>query len=158
MIDAKSCVSIPIADLPAFLERHALIVGRAEWPEDGEPIVYLLPGSPQPGATHPARPRGKGAKLAATLARLASQAAARPGDVERIHLPGGLRIDIMVGVDSLTRLMLARRGVHPSDQEFSTVLAHWPYDVPMDVVPEQFEFKQWRCLRAAWPTPENGSG
>lgn len=156
---------IRIADLPEELARLHMRVERAEWPLDGEPTIYLAPLSPDqpqpelvPGsgpASSPVRPRGK---LAQTLERKLGQAADHPGDVQRVFLPGGLRIDLMIDSGGTTRLMLARRRVTPSDQEWATVLAYWPYDVSLDIAPERFEFREWLCLRASWPTPEEGRG
>ena len=157
--------SVPIESLPAFLERNRLRQERAEWGwEPGaEPTVYVsllqpaLPGlppveqeaKPSPPPVPPARP----SKLALTLAGMLRQAAARPASVQSKNLFRGLRVDIMVGIDGQTRLMIARKGVYPSDAEWVTILSYWPYDPP-EAVPEKFEYRQWRCMRAVWPTPE----
>lgn len=91
-------------------------------------------------------------KLAQALDELHASAVQNLGNPQRLELPGGLRIDAIVGIDGNTRILLARQGVYPSDTEFTTVLSHWPYDPP-EVIPEKFEHKSWCCMRAAWPTP-----
>ena len=90
-------------------------------------------------------------KLAAILAELQQQAAAHPGEVRRLQLPGGLRIDLIVGIDGRTRILLARRTVHPSQTEWKTTLAHLPYS-PGEIDPEPFIHDGWGCLRSAWET------
>jgi len=152
-------------DYADLLSRFKLRLLHAEY-VDGEVVAYFAPQQPTlPGLPPPAQPAHptvpppaprKPSALARQIEGLLRAASARPGNVERMTLSGGLRIDVMIGVDGQTRLMLARRGVLPSGEEWSTVLAYWPYDVSLNVEPEKFEFKQWRCLRAAWQTPDNG--
>jgi hypothetical protein len=158
-------VNVSINDLPEFLAGRGLRQERAEWgwERGAEPTIYVsrlqpaLPGlppveqeaKPSPPPVPPAGP----SKLALILSRLVRQAAAHPGSVEHHNLFKGLRLDLMVGLDGETRLMIARKSVYPSDAEWVTILSYWPYDPP-DMVPEKFEYKQWRCMRAVWPTPE----
>jgi hypothetical protein len=182
------CTFDGYADL---VSRFKLRLLHAEY-VDGEVVAYFeprqptLPGLPAPARSDPPAPPPaprKPSALARHIESLLRAASARPGDVQRITLSGGLRIDVMIGVDGAplpptagtaplplsereprrgsgdaagngeTRLMLARRGKFPSGEEWSTVLTYWPYDISLDVEPEKFEYKQWRCLRAAWQTP-----
>jgi len=92
-------------------------------------------------------------KLKAILQRMHSRAAGKPGEVVRNTLAGGLRLDLIVGIDGETRILVARKDVYPSATEWTVVLGHFPYDPPLDVLPERFEYKGWHCLRAAWDTP-----
>ena len=92
--------------------------------------------------------------LARLLAELVERAEKAPGKVQRIFLPGGLRVDTIVGLDGMSRVMLGRQGVAPSDTEWVTTLNHWPYDPPLETDAERFEHKGWHCMRAGWKTPE----
>ena len=91
-------------------------------------------------------------KLAGMLAQLHQQAAHNPGQTVRMELKGGLRIDLIVGIDGVTRILLARRTVHPSPVEWHTTLANLPSPPPDEVNPEPFVHNGWGCLRAAWQT------
>jgi hypothetical protein len=154
--------TIKLSDLHEELERQGLHLSYAEWPlGEKQPVAYLapiqtaLPGippvedKPQPDP----RPR-KANKLALRIVDLLQAANLHPGDVKTTMLGKGLRIDVMVHNDGTTRLMLARKNIYPSDQEWSTVLAYWPYDIPLEVEPDRFTFKEWFCLRGVWMGPE----
>jgi len=98
-------------------------------------------------------------KLGFVLEKLLEQAELHPGQVQEHKLKSGLTIAVNCEIDGTTRLLLARKGVYPSDTEFATVLAHWPYDISLDVVPEKYEYNsnhntRWFCLRARWETPK----
>lgn len=105
------------------------------------------PKSPTGAAT----PRNK---LAFRLARLHEQAQGAPGVPQRIpNLGSGLRVDMIVGKDGMTRLLLARERVYPGLNEWATVLANFPYDPPADIEVEKFQHRTWFCLRSEWKTP-----
>ncbi|RJX17568.1 MAG: hypothetical protein C4575_13065 [Desulforudis sp.] len=108
---------------------------------------------PAPGDVRP-RPKNKLAQILADLHRRAEQ---NTGVPQRVELTGGLRIDMIVGIDGMSRILLARVGVYPSVNEWTTTLNHLPYDPPLETTPEQFTHNGWWCLRAAWPTPEKVS-
>lgn len=125
----------------------------------GEPIQFddEVQNSMAKQPAEPTNGKAHRSKLAQALSELHSLAAQNISQPQRIELPGGLRIDVIVSADGNTRILLARQSVYPSDTEFSTVLAHWPYDPPGDILPEKFEHQaksgHWYCLRAAWQTP-----
>lgn len=114
----------------------------AKQPADPEPA--------DPAGPQSSRPKNK---LAQVLASLHQRADQKPGVPQRVELHGGLRIDFIVGLDGNSRILLARKSVYPSDTEWATTLAHFPYDPPLETNPEQFTYKEWWCMRAAWPTP-----
>lgn len=91
-------------------------------------------------------------KLAGMLAKLHQQAARNPGQTVRMELKGGLRIDLIVGIDGMTRILLARRTVHPSPAEWRTTIANLPTQPPAETNPEPFIHNGWGCYRAAWRT------
>ena len=91
-------------------------------------------------------------KLAGMLAKLHQQAARNPGQTVRMELKGGLRIDLIVGIDGMTRILLARRTVHPSPVEWRTTIANLPSQPPTETNPEPFIHNGWGCYRAAWRT------
>lgn len=122
--------------------------------EGGETTLIVTPLQSEMEANQMSYVPRKATKLAVLLSTALNRAETRPGETVRTDLPGGLRVDLALGRDGNTRILLARRGVAPSDTEWSVTLAHFPYDVSLAVEPERFEYKGWRCLRAAWPTPE----
>lgn len=91
-------------------------------------------------------------KLAGLLAKLHQQAERNPGQTVRMELKGGLRIDLIVGIDGMTRILLARRTVHPSPVEWRTTIANLPSQPPVETNPEPFVHNGWGCYRAAWRT------
>lgn len=95
-------------------------------------------------------------KLAFVLDKLNSQALAHPGKIQTHELKSGLTVKVNCEIDGTTRLLLARDGVYPSDTEFTTVMANWPYDPPLEIVPEKTESQNGKIfgLRAKWETPK----
>jgi len=97
-------------------------------------------------------------KLTKLIRELLKRAATQPCVPCRAELAHGLRVEIKI-IGDKTHLLLARQGAsYPSNQEWKTVMAHWPYDPSMDISPEFFDHKGWRCMRAAWPTPGGNDG
>lgn len=117
-----------------------------------EKPMAVMEKLPEPQVT--TTPRNK---LAALLADLHQQAAAHPGEEQRVQLPGGLQIRLIIGIDGRTRILLARQTVHPSSVEWKTTLAHLPYP-PGEIDPEPFIYNGWGCLRSAWETRGAGNG
>ena len=122
--------------------------------ESGEEIVFeeettMMP----PDQPSRARKKKRAGTLAALLDEMLREAVRNPSRTQRRELQGGLRIDLNVGIDGETRILLARKESDPSDVEWETVMANFPYEPPVDVDPERFEWKGWRCLRAGWETP-----
>jgi hypothetical protein len=103
----------------------------------------------------PERPDRKESKLGYRLETMLEAAYRKPGDTQTITLKSGLRIDLNLGIDGQTRILLARQGVDPSETEWNMIQAHFPYTIPLEAAPEHFEHRGWHCLRAAWPTPES---
>jgi hypothetical protein len=93
-------------------------------------------------------------KLGFVLDQLLKQAELHPGQVQTHALKSGLTVKVNCEIDGTTRLLLAREGVYPSDTEYATILAHWPYDPPLDVEPEKCQNKNIFGLRAKWETPK----
>ena len=147
---------ISFEDWPALKERFGLRIvgggGLDKWPP--ELIIEQTGGVPMPEVV--VKPLSI---LGFVLAGLVHQAELHPGQVLEHALKSGLTVKVNCEIDGTTRLLLARKGVYPSDTEFATVLAHWPYDISLDVVPEKFEYNsnhntRWFCLRARWETPK----
>lgn len=152
-------------DWPAERARHGLRTRRVTF-EDGQLTFELEPftdygeliqiGETPMHPSAPATPDNPAPKgLRAVLAAMLERADRQPGETQKTTLAHGLRVDLNVGIDGRTRILLARVDVYPSETEWNTTLAHLPYDPPLDTMPERFEYKRWRCLRAGWPTPGN---
>jgi hypothetical protein len=116
----------------------------------GEAIYARLAGDQFEEMSMTDQPKSK---LAQRLADLHRKAVAAPGQRQTTTLAGGLRIDLIAGLDGMTRILLARQGAYPSDAEWRTTLAHFPYQPPA-VTPERIEYRGWQSLRAGWPSPE----
>ena len=126
-------------DWATLRERLGLrIVGGGD-PKDFPPVllVELLGQEAIPMPETVVKPKGK---LGFVLDQLVSQAELHPGQVQEHKLKSGLTVKINIEIDGTTRLLLAKEKVYPSDTEYATILAHWPYDVSLDVVPEKFEY------------------
>jgi hypothetical protein len=144
-------------DWATLRERLGLrIVGGGD-PKDFPPVLLVeLLGQeaiPMPEVIEKSK-----SKLNFVLTMLLHRAEMSPGQVMDTKLPSGLTVKVNCEIDGTTRLLLARENVYPSDTEYATILAHWPYDVSLDVVPEKFEYSNnykshWFCLRARWETP-----
>lgn len=67
-----------------------------------------------------------GNKLALILAEMVNKAEAHTGSIQRQELRGGLRIDMMLGIDGTLRLQASRAKVEPSVKEWETTLKHLP--------------------------------
>lgn len=123
---------------------------------DGQRVLFDDEVKQPPKKVNPMKPTQKTerpkAKLADMLSGLYQRADSNHGQVARIELKGGLRIDLIVGIDGMTRILLARRTVHPSPVEWRTTLANLPYNPPGEVTPEPFIHNGWGCYRAAWKT------
>lgn len=140
-----------INDQAGELKLTAVIHSLSGEPIQFEDEVQNSMAKKKPDPTDDEKPHRS--KLSDVLTELHASAVRNLGKPQRMELPGGLRVDCIVGIDGNTRILLAREGVYPSDTEFTTILAHWPYDPPDVAPPERFEHKAWCCLRAAWPTP-----
>jgi len=144
-------------DWATLRERLGLrIVGGGD-PKDFPPVLLVeLLGQEAIPMPETVKPKGK---LDFVLAQLLDQAGLHPGQVQEHKLKSGLTVKMNCEIDGTTRLLLAREKVYPSDTEYATILAHWPYDISLDVVPEKFEYSNnykshWFCLRARWETPK----
>lgn len=76
--------------------------------------------------------------LGKRLAELYEKTRRFPGEPQRIHLKGGLRIDAIIGKDGMFRLQISREKVYPSDTEWKTILANLPLQVEEKGEPERF--------------------
>lgn len=136
---------------PDEKQRHNLVADSAFIDDQGRVVAAIRSLDGHPIRFEDEMPQSKLAKL---LTRMLRTCAQHPGHVERKDLPSGLRIDLIVSPDGNTRILLARRGVYPSQVELKTVLDHLPFAPalrdPAD--PEYFTHKSWYCLRLAWPT------
>jgi hypothetical protein len=113
--------------------------GAAIWPCD--PGVKTMPEAKK--------------KLSAILSQMYAAARATLGSPIRRELPGGLRIDILIGdKDGLTKLQLSRQLVFPSDPEWTIVITNLPYDPPMDIHPTKLTSGDRHYLKAAWQTSQ----
>lgn len=90
----------------------------------------------------------KQTKLAGMLSRLLASSV--PGVPQRASLPGGMNIDLIMGIDGMFRLQIWRKGQSPSLVEWRTTLANLPYQLSGDPQ-EQFPAKGNHYLRSAWP-------
>jgi hypothetical protein len=137
-------------DWAIYRIQHRLVVDQ----------VIMLGGGDTEIVCHDAadgKEAGMSSKLGALLYVMHRQAADKPGVVQRRTLAGGLRIDLVVGIDGMTRLQLSREQVYPSGQELATVLEAWPYPPPAERLPERFQY-HWRFyVKIAWKTPEEKS-
>lgn len=135
----------PWSKLPELLAAGMQILAVEQL--EGAETLLVVDQIPEP-------PRPKEPPAMSTLGRMLAglhlRAKLHRGEPQRLDLPGGLRIDLVVTREE-TRLLLARQGTVPSDQEWATVLAHFPYDPPLDAHPTRFEHNGWRCMKAAWP-------
>lgn len=123
---------------------------QIQFSDEVQNTMAKQPADPRSAGDDLPRPRNK---LAQILTEIHQRAWQNVGVPQRVELPGGLRIDLIVGLDGMTRILLARKNVYPSPIEWTTTLNHLPYDPPLDAAPEQFTHKEWWCLRAAWSTP-----
>jgi hypothetical protein len=81
---------------------------------------------------------------------------------QHTYLRGGLQIHLYVTRGAEIHLLLGRTDVYPSDQEWTTVLSHWPVALPEPrPVPERAEKirlpadgRLFFGLKAAWPMPQ----
>jgi len=143
-------------DWATLRERFGLrIVGGGDLHDFPPVLLVELLGQEVVPMPETVKPKGK---LDFVLAQLVEQAGLHPGQVQEHKLKSGLTVKINIEIDGTTRLLLAREKVYPSDTEYATILAHWPYDISLDVVPEKFEYSNnykshWFCLRARWETP-----
>jgi hypothetical protein len=71
----------------------------------------------------------------------------------RKTLKGGLRIMLLNDGHNLV-LVLSRDAVHPSEQEFHTVLAHLPFKAPAGTKPERVLSDHRPSLRARLEIPK----
>jgi len=86
--------------------------------------------------------------LRGTLAGLLERAEQQPGSPQRINLLRGLRVDVLLTVDAV-HVQLSRLNVYPSQQEWSTVMRAWPFQVPT-VTPKQIKLDGRFYLKASW--------
>jgi len=123
--------------------------------QDGEEIRFDDEvGLPEAPAGAPPSKASPASKLAQRLAEMHRQALANPGQRQTFTLPGGLRIDLVAGLDGYIRILIARQGVYPSESEWQTVLAHFPYRPPTGVAAERIQHQGWFAMRAGWPSPD----
>lgn len=78
------------------------------------------------------------------------QAAKETGAVQRRKLKNDLHITIIQQTTHWT-LILRRDNIYPSEQEWQTVLRHWPYEVGQ-VQPEKRFVRSAYTLRGSVPT------
>ncbi len=150
-------VQISWDDWPAFRIQHGLRVAEVVQLENAQteiicheavsrsrPMQDLTPNS-QPATAHKS-------KLGLLLYTMLCLAAGAPGVPQRRTLAGGLRIDLIVGLDGQTRLQLSREKVYPSETEMATALNAWPYPLE-DLAPKKFDYRSRFYAQFAWPTP-----
>lgn len=86
------------------------------------------------------------------VADVLSQSEASGGKLKARRLERGLVIEARVTIDK-TQLRLVRSGaVNPSDREWQTVIAAFPY--PVNCAPAQFTEGNNRVLSGSWTTPK----
>lgn len=151
----------PLNDLPGELRQYGLVIER--WIVDESDglkitaVVKAVSGEAiyfEDEVQFMDQKQRKPGKLRQMLADLYGDACRHAGQQKSVTLPGGLQVRT-IQFDGVTRLLLARQGdVWPSDQEWATVLAHWPHDVVEEPKPEKFQHGGWNCMRGAWKTPE----
>jgi len=99
------------------------------------------------------------AKLKDTLALLFFRAWNGRDVRQHVQLGQGLKIHLYVTRTAEIHLLLGRMNTYPSDQEWVTVLDHWPRALPTPrPVPEKVEVKfqgerTTYGLKAVWTTP-----
>lgn len=120
--------------------------GMEQWP----PVILVEQDGKEDQQMPEQKPKSK---LAFVLEQLHRAAELHPGKIQEHILKSGLTIKLNCEIDGTTRLLLAREGVYPSDTEWATVMAHFPYDPPLEVEPEKCEGKNMFGLRAKWETP-----
>jgi hypothetical protein len=95
-------------------------------------------------------------KLSEVLSQLIADSEAYPGTPQRTHLTGGLGIDVLVRPQpdstTTTHLQLSRSSTEPSDNEYKTVIEHWPYPLARPTA-RWFKHNGRTYLAACWPTP-----
>ena len=95
--------------------------------------------------------KNKKSSLAETLRGMLSKAQETPGEPVRRVLGHGMGVDLIIGLDGMTRVQIWRERVYPSDIEWKTTLKNWPYAVEA-VKPEKFNHMGKFYLRAGWTT------
>ncbi len=147
---------IAISDWPAYRIQHGLKVDQVIQLENAgtELICHYSPtwSKPMDRATPDSQPITPKSKLGLLLYTLLRAAAGAPGVPQRRTLAGGLRIDLIVGLDGQTRLQLSREKVYPSETEMATALNAWPYPLG-DLAPKKFDYHGRFYAQFAWPTP-----
>jgi hypothetical protein len=149
---------IPWDQLPA-LKASGWTVLSVTPLEGAETQICMAPPAPLAApvpAIHRPRPAGLLSKaperssLTGELDLLRAQAWKHPGKAANKTLLRGLRLDLIAERSGTYRLLLARQGAAPSDQELATVLAHWPEPVGETSEPEHFMHGDWQCLKVMW--------
>ncbi len=141
--------SIAIDDWAAFRIQHGLIVDQVIQGENAETWLFCHVAGERRSMSDQA-PKSKLGLLLYTMLRAAAD---KPGVPQRRTLAGGLRIDMIIGLDGMTRLQLSREKVYPSDTEMATTLTAWPYPLG-DLAPKKFDYHGRFYAQFAWPTPE----
>ncbi len=71
----------------------------------------------------------------------------------RRYLPNGLQVEIVQLKTGDVVLTLSRNNVQPGDNEWATVLKHWPEPVPDGVVPQRRTEGRTHKLIGRWARP-----
>src|SRR5688572_2052255 len=72
---------------------------------------------------------------------------------QRRILPRGLIVEVTQLPNGNVQLSLERVGVEPSDQEWTTVLRHWPEAVPEHVAAVRRKEARHYFMVGRWPRP-----
>lgn len=94
-------------------------------------------------------------RLGTILEQLLRAAMAATGQVQRVTLPGGMGVDMIVGLDGKTRLQIWREGKYPSEIEWRTTLRHWPYQVEAEIK-KRFTHQEKYYFQSEWETAKPG--
>jgi len=91
-------------------------------------------------------------KLNVILGQMWTAAMAAPGQVQRVTLPGGMGVNMIVGLDGKTRLQIWREGKYPSEIEWKTTLRHMPYLVEAEIKKRSMHQGKY-YFQSEWETP-----
>jgi len=139
---------------PGLRERLGLRVREVIMGENAETtIVVDVPEEVKTATPEVQQPvpeiQPKDSKLSHRLAELFAWCQQHPGKPKRIELPGGMRVDAILGLDAVMRMQISREGMWPSDTEWETTIRHLPFEVETGE-PERFEYKGAFYLRTEW--------